>query len=73
MLSDRVLKESTTYLGPAAGNFMERQTKHHLNGLAFGDLERSHLPELAKWIKISAGLLIGKEKAEELGEKILMM
>jgi len=69
-LSDSVLKETTVYLGPASKKFLERQTQAHLNGLLFDNLECQHLDELVKWIEISAGLLIGKDKAADLVTKI---
>jgi len=72
-VSEAVLKETTGYLGPASKQFLERQTKRHMNDLPFEDLELKHLPELAKWIKISAGLIIDKKKADELSEKILVI
>ena len=49
---------------------MQRQTSAHMNGLDFEAIEKQHLPELAKWVNISAGLLIGKEKAKTLADKI---
>jgi len=69
-LSEKVLATSVQYLGPAARMFLERQTKYHLDGLAFDDLQPAHLPVLAKWVNISAGLIIDKTKAQELSEKI---
>jgi hypothetical protein len=39
------------------------------NGLKFTDLEKKHIPDLAKWVNISAGLLTDKTKAEELSKK----
>lgn len=68
--SQQVLDISVQYLGPAAGRFLERQTVAHLNGLAFADLKRSDIPELTHWIKVSAGLIIDKKKAEEFAEKV---
>lgn len=65
-LSDEITRHSTIYLGPAAKLFLERQTKFHMNGLSLEQLSKQHLPELAKWVQLSAGLLIGKEKATEL-------
>jgi hypothetical protein len=41
-----------------------------MGGLDFGAVERSHLPELAKWVNTSAGLLIGKDKAKQLADRI---
>ena len=69
-LSNKVITISVNYLGPAAKIFMSRQTTGHMNGLVFDNLERKHLPELAKWVQISAGLVIDKGKAKELAEKI---
>lgn len=72
-LSESVLVETTKYLGPASRQFLERQTKGHLDGLLFDNLEKKHIPLLAHWIIVSAGLIIDKKKAEELGNKILSM
>jgi hypothetical protein len=72
-LSDRVLRLTTYYIGPASVRFLERQTNSHMNGLKFAELEKKHLPELAKWVSISGGLLIDKAKAEELSKKILVL
>ena len=69
-LSEKVLVLSTGYLGPAAKVFFQRQTNKHMNGLPFDSLERSHLPELCKWVHVSAGLIIGNDKSKELAEKI---
>lgn len=69
-ISEKVLATSIQYLGPAAKMFLERQTKYHLDGLAFDDLQPAHLPELAKWVNTSAGLIIDKTRAQELSEKI---
>lgn len=72
-LSEAVLAESIKYLGPAAKRFLERQTKFHLEGIEFDSLLPQHIPELAKWVNISAQLIIDKNKALELSEKISTM
>jgi hypothetical protein len=69
-LAERVTGIAVIYLGPAASIFLQRQTKMHLEGLAFAELERKHLPNLKYWVRISAGLLIDKEKAKEFSEEI---
>ena len=69
-LSEKVVVMSTTYLGPAAKVFLERQTRAHMNSLPLEMLEKQHLPELAKWVRISAALLIEPAKAKELADKI---
>jgi hypothetical protein len=70
-LSDKILALATLYLGPAAKVFLERQTRSHMNGLAYADLKKENLPEFSKWVFISASLLIEQDKARELSEKIL--
>jgi hypothetical protein len=69
-LSEKALAVSVEYLGPAAKVFLERQTKWHMNGLAFDALEQKHLAEFAKWVGISAALVVDAAKAKELSEKI---
>ena len=72
-LSERVLKLTMFYIGPASARFLERQTSAHMEGLKFADLEKKHILELAKWVNISAGLLIDKSKAGDLSKKILAL
>jgi hypothetical protein len=69
-LSDKVLKLTIAYIGPASQKFLERQTVSHMNGLAFNALEKKHIPELAKWVQVSGGLLIAPPKAKDLADKI---
>lgn len=69
-LSEEIVKLSTNYLGPAAKTFLERQTKVHMGGINFSDITKDKIPELSKWVNISAALLIDKEKANELSNKI---
>jgi hypothetical protein len=70
LYSEKVVQLATVYLGPAAKTFLERQTISHLKGLVLENLQKEHLPELAKWVGISAGLIIDKAKAAELANKI---
>lgn len=70
VLSDQLIRIATEYFGPAASTFMSRQCKHlKLNSIE--ELTFDHLPEYSKYVEISAGLLIGKEKAKLLKEKVL--
>lgn len=69
-ISEKVLKITIDYIGPSSKAFLERQTRSHLGGLEFNDLKKEHLPELAKWVNTSAGLLLNKDKAAQLSEKI---
>lgn len=71
-ISDKVLGIAVTYLGPAAKQFIDRQCKAHLN-TDFDSIGPAHVPELAKWIKISAGLILDKTKSEEFANKVLAL
>lgn len=69
-LAQKVLSVSTAYLGPAAKMFLARQTKYHLQGLDYDQLQKEHLSELSRWIFISGSLVIEKDKAQELSQLI---
>ncbi|PWR72159.1 hypothetical protein [Methanospirillum lacunae] len=68
--SDTVLVIATEYLGPAAITLLERQTKFHMNGLTFRDLEPSHCADLSKWVGIASAMFIEQDQAQELADKI---
>ncbi len=70
MTSDTVLAIATEYLGPAAITLLERQTKFHMNGLSFKDIEPSHCADLSKWVGIASAMFIEQDQAQELAEKI---
>ena len=66
---NRVLRECKVYLGDRAERFLERQIKAHLKKAPTTvDYEDRH--ELAKWIKVSACLVMGLETADKLADKI---
>ncbi len=73
LLPDKLTVVANIYLGPAAGVFLERQTKRHMKGLDFHAIEPRHVQELAKWVNISAGLLIDKQKAQELSRQLVVI
>jgi len=68
-LYQQVINLSKDYLGPAAQRFIDRQVTQHLKK-ELGSLTPSDLGDLAKWINVSAGLLIDKSKAQELSDKV---
>jgi len=68
--SNMVLTITTEYIGPSSKAFLDRQTRAHMGGLSFDSIEKTQLPELAKWVNVSAGLLIGKDKAQALADRI---
>jgi hypothetical protein len=71
LYSDEAIKVAQKYLGPAAKTFLERQTRSHMSGLELSDLGQGQMADLAKWVEISAGLLIDKTKAKELASMSL--
>lgn len=68
--SDTVLAIATEYLGPAAITLLERQTKFHMNGLSFRDLQPAHCTDLSKWVGIASAMFIEQDQAMELANKI---
>ncbi len=54
----------------AAEQFLLRQCEFHLK-IDPQKLGPHDLVNLAKWAMVSGGLLVGKQKAEEMSEKIL--
>ena len=69
-----VLQVVTPYFNTpnAAEIFLTRQCESHLQRKP-ADLGVHDLVNLAKWAMISGSLQIGKEKAEEMSEKILAL
>ena len=68
-LSEKVLMITKSFMGPASQNFLERQTRSHMKGLEFNDLRNEHLPELLKWLSVSAKLIID-DKAENMVKRM---
>jgi hypothetical protein len=68
--SDKVLAIASIYFGPAAKTFLERQTLKHMNGISFDNISKANLPELSRWVGISASLILDKAKAEEFSALI---
>ncbi len=60
---------SQEFLGPAAERFLNRQIREHLQKKA-DDLSKSDIPELARWIKVSASLLTDQKVASDFADKI---
>jgi hypothetical protein len=70
IIAEKVIATAINYLGPAANKFLQRQTNFHMNGLNFETIDKQHLVELAKWVNVSASLLIGEQKGKELADRI---
>ena len=68
-LYDDVVNLAKTYMGPAAGKFVDRQIKGHLD-VDKAQLGTGHLDELAKWCYTSGKLLMDEGKAKEFSDKV---
>ena len=55
-LYDRVVEVTTSYLGPAAERFLERQIRTHLHKKP-RSITRSDLSKLIDWIRLAMSLL----------------
>jgi hypothetical protein len=53
----------------ATEKFVARQCQQHVK-VDPDQLSRSHLPELARWMEISGGMIMDKAKAKELAARI---
>lgn len=53
---DEVIEITEDYLGPAADRFIKRQITFHL-GKSPEQLQRSEIPKLTEWVKVSLALL----------------
>lgn len=71
-LYELILNEARPFFGDQADQFVNRQCILHLN-ISKEALTKEHLPKLAWWIRISAALVISRDKAEILSKKILAL
>ena len=69
---NKVFKECEVYLKENTKAFLDRQIEVHLSKTP-DKLDYPDKVELAKWINISTGLLLKKEIAQKLSEKILSL
>lgn len=72
MFYDDCLKICQDYFSDNAKIFLDRQISYHLNKKP-QDLVNTDKQELAYWLRVSASLTIGKEKANDLVEKIMSL
>jgi hypothetical protein len=71
-LSEKLVQTTTTYLGDRADSFRKRQCSYHVK-VEPESLTKEHLSELARWVGISAGLVMDKDKADALKKEILSL
>jgi hypothetical protein len=72
-MNNDLVKQATAlteaYMGSGAERFINRQITAHL-GTTPEQFDASKLDELAKWVELSASLLIDKAKAKTLADQI---
>ena len=71
-LYEQVLAAVRPFLADQTEPFITRQCKLHLN-IPVESLTKADLAKLAWWVKISASLVISKDKSESLAQKILTL
>ncbi len=69
-LYDQILTEARPYLGGNTERFVARQCQAHLKLSPPDSITPAQLPELGRWVEISAGLLMAKDQASVLRQKI---
>ncbi len=69
-LYDNVLEICEKYLSKDSQKFLDRQITSHLKK-APGDIEPKDATELAKWTKVSGGLLVGNTRAAQMAAEII--
>lgn len=72
MFYDDCLKICQEYFSDNAKSFLDRQIKYHLNK-GPQNLVTTDKEELIYWLRVSAALVIGKEKANALVQKIMSL
>ena len=69
---NQVFKELKPYFGHMTDRFLNRQITAHVGKSPYTIVD-SDKTDLAKWVRISAGLLLDEETAASLAEKILSL
>jgi hypothetical protein len=67
----RVIDELRPFLGAQAEGFVRRQCTHIR--ISPEDLSREHISSLSNWMYTSAKLIMTREKAEQLRQKIMLL
>lgn len=57
------------YLGEKSERFLERQCRAHIK-IETKDLANAHLSELARWVEVSAALLVSIDEAHAMRRRI---
>lgn len=71
-LFDDAKNIASKYIGTQSEKFLERQCRVHLK-VEPGSLSSSQIADLAKWVGISAGLILPRDKADALKQEILKL
>jgi hypothetical protein len=68
----QVIKSCEPYLGNGTKRFVNRQIIYHLSKTP-ETVDYSDKEELTQWIRVSAALVLGPDKATELAARILAL
>jgi hypothetical protein len=69
-LIDDIKTVAVKYVGSESQRFIDRQCRAHLK-VEPQVVNRAHLPELARWVGISAGIILSQDQAEAFKQEIL--
>ena len=69
---EQVVAEVEPYLGSRSDLFVRRLCDNHLH-ISHNKLSKEHLTQLSFWARISSSLIISRDQAESLEEKILAL
>lgn len=71
-VANKAIEIAARYMGDGGEGFIRRQCSAHLN-INIESLSPKHIPELAKWVGISAGLVMDKAQVERFKKEILSL
>lgn len=71
-LFEQVVAEVKPFLGDRSNRFVRIQCENHLH-IAPEKLSKDLLPQLSYWMMLSASLILSRDQAEDLEEKIITL
>lgn len=71
-VANKAVEIASRYMGDRGEGFIRRQCRAHLN-IDIDSLSSKHIPELARWVGTSAGLVMDKARVERFKKEILSL
>lgn len=71
-VASKAVEIAARYMGDRGEGFIRRQCSAHLN-INMDSLSPKHIPELARWVAVSAGLIMDKAQVERFKKEILSL